>query len=235
MRYDEDVRLQPAPGARTTDSQGNMIDRVLGRYRLVRTLGSGGMGTVYEAVHIELGRRVAIKVLHSDGTTNPEKINRFFNEARAAGRVEDRSVISVYEFDRTEEGAAYIIMEYLAGNSLRHHLRHNPNEVLAKFLPWTRQIASGLAATHAKQIVHRDLKPDNIMIVPDAEAPGGERVKLLDFGIAKLVSEQDSDAVSLKTRTGQLLGTPVYMSPEQCRGTKTVGAATDVYSLGVRM
>ena len=165
MRYDEAVRLQSAPGARTTDGQGNMIDRVLGRYRIVRTLGSGGMGTVYEAVHTELGRRVAIKVLHSDGTTNPEKLTRFFNEARAAGRVEDRSVISVYEFDRTEEGAAYIIMEYLAGNSLRHHLRHNPNEVLAKFLPWTRQIASGLAATHAKQIVHRDLKPENILIV----------------------------------------------------------------------
>ncbi len=144
------------------------------------------MGAVYEAVHTELGRRVAVKVLHPGGDRNPDKFTRFFNEARAAGRVEDRGVISVFEFDRTADGTAYIVMEYLAGTSLRQRFRDNWEEVLTKFLPWTRQISSALAATHAKQIVHRDLKPDNIMIVPDEEAPGGERVKLLDFGIAEI-------------------------------------------------
>lgn len=133
-----------------------MIGQVVRNYRIVRKLGAGGMGTVYEAVHTKLGRHVAIKILHGDGANSPEKLARFFNEARAAGRVDDRSVISVFEFDQTEDGSAYIVMEYLAGDSLRHRLRQDWNEVLAKFLPWTLQIASGLAATHAKQIVHRE-------------------------------------------------------------------------------
>ena len=210
-----------------------MIGRVLGRYRLVRELGAGGMGTVYEAVHTELNRRVAVKVLHTQDSASPEKLARFFNEAKTASLIEHRNVVSVFEFDRTPEGAAYIIMEYLAGDSLRLRLQKQPSQVQQKALLYSRQMAAALAATHRKQVIHRDLKPDNIMLVDDAEAPEGERVKILDFGIAKLANSDTERATSVKTRTGQLLGTPTYMSPEQCRGTEVLDDKVDVYAMGV--
>lgn len=210
-----------------------MIGRVLGRYRLVRELGAGGMGTVYEAVHTELNRRVAVKVLHTQDSASPEKLARFFNEAKTASLIEHRNVVSVFEFDRTPEGAAYIIMEYLAGDSLRLRLQKQPSQVQQKALLYSRQMAAALAATHRKQVIHRDLKPDNIMLVEDAEAPEGERVKILDFGIAKLANSDTERATSVKTRTGQLLGTPTYMSPEQCRGTEVLDDKVDVYAMGV--
>ena len=210
-----------------------MIGRVLGRYRLVRELGAGGMGTVYEAVHTELNRRVAVKVLHTQESASPEKLARFFNEAKTASLIEHRNVVSVFEFDRTPEGAAYIIMEYLAGDSLRLRLQKQPSQVQQKALLYSRQMAAALAATHRKQVIHRDLKPDNIMLVEDAEAPEGERVKILDFGIAKLANSDTERATSVKTRTGQLLGTPTYMSPEQCRGTEVLDDKVDVYAMGV--
>ena len=210
-----------------------MIGRVLGRYRLVRELGSGGMGTVYEAVHTELNRRVAVKVLHTQDSASPEKLARFFNEAKTASLIEHRNVVTVFEFDRTPEGAAYIVMEYLAGDSLRLRLEKRPSQVQQKALLYSRQMAAALAATHRKQVIHRDLKPDNIMLVEDAEAPEGERVKILDFGIAKLANSDSERATSVKTRTGQLLGTPTYMSPEQCRGTEVLDDKVDVYAMGV--
>lgn len=208
-----------------------MIDEILGQYRLVSLLGEGGMGAVYEAVHTQLGRRAAIKVLHPEFSKNQEVLTRFFNEARAVNIVGHPSLVDVYEFGTRTDGSAFIIMQLLEGESLKKRITKAGGKLGHSALLIARQIATALAATHEKGIVHRDLKPENVMLVPDPEVHSGERVKILDFGIAKL-SDATGPAVT-KTRTGTVMGTPLYMSPEQCRGSSQVDAYSDVYSLGV--
>jgi serine/threonine-protein kinase len=199
---------------------------VIGQYRVTDVLGEGGMGVVYAAEHTLLRRPAAVKLLLPELSTNQEIVQRFFNEARAATAIRHPGIVEVYDFGWTSDGAGFIVMELLQGETLRARRKRGR-------IPWpaalavTRQIAGALGAAHAKGIVHRDLKPDNIFLVPDAEVPGGERIKLLDFGIAKLA---DSSAHH-KTRTGALIGTPTYMAPEQCRGVE-VDARADLYALG---
>ena len=207
----------------------------VGSYRIVRLLGEGGMGAVYEAIHQQIGRRAAIKLLRSEHSHNKELLGRFFNEARAVNIVQHPSLVNIYEFGQTPEGAAYIVMEYLEGESLRSRLRRSGGCLGIKSVSITRQIATALAATHAKRITHRDLKPDNVMIVPDPEVGGGERVKVLDFGIAKLAGEPGPGAAGVRTRTGTIMGTPTYMAPEQCRGNAVIEEHADVYALGVML
>lgn len=207
----------------------------VGSYRIVRLLGEGGMGAVYEAIHQQIGRRAAIKLLRPEHSHNKELLGRFFNEARAVNIVQHPSLVNIYEFGQTPEGAAYIIMEYLDGESLRSRLRKSGGCLGSKSVAITRQIATALAATHAKRITHRDLKPDNVMIVPDPEVGGGERVKVLDFGIAKLAGDPGPGAAVVRTRTGTIMGTPTYMAPEQCRGNSVIEEHADVYSLGVML
>ena len=200
--------------------------QTIGNYRIVKKLGEGGMGAVFEAVHQEIGRRAAIKVLHVQFAQSPQVAARFLNEAKAANLIEHPGVVEIFEFSRLPDGTTYIVMEFLKGDSLAKRIEHGPLGLDA--LRIARQIASVLAAAHDKGIVHRDLKPDNVIIVKDPEAPGGERAKVLDFGIAKIAEEQ-----VLKTQANSILGTPVYMAPEQCRGAAAVTAKSDVYSLGV--
>ena len=200
--------------------------QTIGSYRVVRKLGEGGMGAVFEAVHQEIGRRAAIKVLHPQFAQSPQIAARFLNEAKAANLIEHPGVVEIFEFSRLQDGTTYIVMEYLKGDSLAKRIEGGPLGV--DTLRIARQIASVLAAAHEKGIVHRDLKPDNVIIVKDPEAPGGERAKVLDFGIAKIVEEQ-----VMKTQANSILGTPVYMAPEQCRGAALVTTKSDVYSLGV--
>ena len=201
-------------------------------YRIVRLLGEGGMGAVYEARQEPLERRVALKTLHADHAKSKEFIARFFNEAKVLSRLEHPSLVQVSDFGHTADGTAYLVMEYLHGQSLGHRIRdlaeRGERVSIATALHVCVQVADVLGMAHAQGIAHRDIKPDNLMLVGDPVAPGGERVKVLDFGIAKL----SDDRGGVKTATDQVMGTPAYMSPEQCAGAGGVDAQTDVYALG---
>jgi eukaryotic-like serine/threonine-protein kinase len=205
-----------------------MLGRSLGNYGVVSQIGEGGMGVVYLARHVTLGRRAAIKVLRPALSADKELVSRFFKEARAATSVRNPGIVEVYDFGFLEDRTAYIIMEYLDGESLGARMRRG-RPTLAATLTIVRAIARALQAAHDQGIVHRDLKPDNVFLVPDSELPSGERVKLLDFGIAKLTYEISASG---HTKTGTVMGTPAYMSPEQCRGAGTVDQRADLYSLG---
>lgn len=200
-----------------------------GAYRAVRKVGQGGMGAVYLGEHTLIGRRAAIKVLHRDRSSQRESIERFFTEARATSAVEDPGIVQIYDFGVTTNGTAYLVMEYLDGESLSARLRRLRLLAPVDAVRITRQLAGSLAAAHAHGIVHRDLKPENLMMVRDGETTSGERPKILDFGIAKL---GDDARDRFKTGTGAVMGTPAYMSPEQCNDTGKIDQRTDVYSLG---
>ncbi|HNN90747.1 MAG TPA: serine/threonine-protein kinase [Pseudomonadota bacterium] len=210
-----------------------MENQKIGAYSIVRMLGAGGMGQVYEGVHDQIGRRAAIKVLHRRYANNKQIVQRFINEARAVNIVQHQSLVNIYEFGQTTDGSAYIVMEYLNGDTLRQRLERSGGRLAPDVaVRLCRQMASALAAAHSKGIIHRDLKPVNIMIVADAEAAGGERAKILDFGLAKVVQPDTADGGGL-TGTGTILGTPAYMAPEQCRSARDVDDKSDVYSLGI--
>ena len=209
-----------------------MIGEVVGNYRILERIGEGGMGVVYLAEHPGMGRRAAVKVLHAGLARDPEIASRFFNEARAANAVRHPGIVEVFDLGALPSGATYIIMEFLEGESLASRIRRVGRLGAGEAIDIARQTAEVLAAAHGKGIVHRDLKPDNLFLVPDPRAPGRELIKVLDFGIAKL-SLESSGSNSVRTRTGAVMGTPLYMSPEQCRGTREVDLRTDVYSLGI--
>jgi serine/threonine protein kinase len=204
----------------------------VGEYQIVGQLGQGGMGAVFEAVHDETQLRVAIKMLLPHLSQQPEVVRRFFNEARAVGMIGHPSVIDVFDVGVLPDGAAYMVMEFLDGETLGAHLKRN-GRLGPAALPIVRDIAGALMQAHARQIIHRDLKPENVMVMP--ATGGGVRVKVLDFGIAKIAQDAELAAgMGVRTKTGVVLGTPTYMSPEQCLGSK-VGAPTDVYALGAVM
>ncbi|HVV88436.1 MAG TPA: serine/threonine-protein kinase, partial [Kofleriaceae bacterium] len=205
-----------------------MQGQSLGSYTIERELGRGGMGAVYTAVHTLLGRRAAVKVLLAELSTNQELVQRFFNEARAATAIKHPSIVEIYDFGWAPDGSAYIVMELMEGEPLAARLARLRRLPVATALTIARQVANALAAAHRAGIVHRDLKPDNVFLVSDIEVVGGERVKLLDFGIAKLAA----DGGVSKTTTGAIMGTPLYMSPEQCEGARKVDHRADLYSLG---
>ena len=207
------------------------IGQIIGNHRLVRVLGRGGMGMVFEAVHEGVLGRAAIKILRPDVTSRTDVTTRFFNEARAANAVQHPGIVRIFDCGFTESGVAYLSMEFLEGESLRSRLARVRQLPTKTALRVARQIASALAAAHRVHIIHRDLKPDNIMLVPDQDFPGGERVKILDFGIAKMA--EGLSAQPLRTKSDVLMGTPTYMAPEQCRGAKLATDRSDVYSLGV--
>ena len=208
-----------------------MIGEYIGNYRLTRLLGEGGMGMVYQAVHDGVGGQAAIKILRPEVAQKKDATTRLFNEARAANSIPHPGIVRIFDCGYTSQGVAYLAMEYLAGESLRARIDRERSLSVADAVRIARQIASVLQAAHSRQVVHRDLKPDNIMLVPDPELPGGERVKLLDFGVAKLA--ETLNAEPMLTRSDMLMGTPTYMAPEQCRGAKHVTDRSDVYSLGV--
>ncbi len=188
------------------------------------------MGVVYEAVRDDIGSRAAIKVLRSEFAVNAETAARFFNEARASNLVEHPGIVRIFDYGQLPSGVPYLAMELLIGESLHQRLQRERRLSEPVALRLARQVATVLMAAHAKEVVHRDLKPDNIFIVADAEAEGGERAKILDFGIAKLAPGQQG---SVRTHAHALIGTPMYMSPEQCKGAKNITDRVDVYALGL--
>jgi serine/threonine-protein kinase len=200
-----------------------------GHYRVVRQLGAGGMGAVYLGQHELIGRQAAIKVLLPELSAQRGNVDRFFHEARATSVVSDPGIVQIYDFGFTDDQIAFIVMEFLDGEPLSSRLHRLVTLTPSEALRITRQAAGSLAAAHGAGIVHRDLKPDNLFLVRDPEAPGGERAKILDFGIAKL--GEDDPANQKITRAGQIMGTPTYMSPEQANG-HVVDHRADVYSLG---
>jgi serine/threonine-protein kinase len=201
----------------------------LGKYRVLEPIGSGGMSTVYAGVHTTLRRPVAIKVLHQQLVRDSVMARRMIGEAFTIAGLHHPGIVGVLDVGVSDDGRAYVVMERLIGEPLATRLRRGRLSE-AKVLVFCRQIASALAATHAAGVIHRDLKPENLYVVPDPDVPGGERVKVLDFGIA--VRDHDGRE---RTLTGVVLGTPAYMAPEQIDGSGGMDPRVDVFALGVVM
>lgn len=221
--------VRPPPVPRAPDRGDDRVGQVLGTYRLLELIGKGGMGFVYRAEHVRLGREVALKLLRADYAKRRDAVSRFFQEARTVNRVRHRNIVDVTDFIELDDGTTFIIMELLRGKSLTAWSRGGFE--LARALAAMIQICDGLSAAHAVGVIHRDLKPDNVVLVPTPD--GAELVKLLDFGVAKL-QNRDEDDIGLETAAGSVIGTPAYMSPEQAGGL-AVDQRADIYSLGAIM
>ena len=206
-------------------------DDFVGAYRIVRPIGKGGMGVVFEAVHTRTGKPAAIKVLHARFTEDTEALSRFLAEGRATAKLDHPSIVRILETGQLPSGACYIAMEYLRGETLGARLKRQ-GRLGRDALRFGAQIAAALVQAHQKNIIHRDLKPSNlILLAGDEDGTGRDQVKIIDFGIAKIAGD-DKESGDFRTRTGTMIGTPVYMSPEQCRGV-AVTDRTDVYALGI--
>jgi serine/threonine-protein kinase len=205
----------PAPG-----------DRIADKYEVVRVVGEGGMGVVYEVIHSRLQQRAAIKMLLPRVQAMPDVVARFEREARAACRLRSRHAVRITDVDHDELGRAYMVMEYLDGHDLAYELHLRGRLPVAEAVDVVLQACAAMAEAHASGVVHRDLKPSNLYLVKE----GGESiVKVLDFGISKLAGEGEAHITS----TFATMGTPLYMSPEQVRSAKNVDARTDIWALGV--
>ncbi len=205
-----------------------MLGRLLdGRYRLIRKIGQGGMGAIYRAVHTGISRTCAVKLLTSLSTGNDDAIARFKREAKNSSRIDNVHAVTIHDFGQTEDGLLFLVMELIDGQPLSRLIADQRVLPVDRVVHITSQIAEALAAAHALGIVHRDLKPDNVMIT--RRGSDADFVKVLDFGIAKTVADEGADNL---TKTGFVLGTPVYMSPEQLMGENLDGRS-DIYSLAI--
>ena len=222
------------PSPRLIDDEGELVlGQVLGSYRLLALIGRGGMGRVYLAEHVKLGRKVALKLLKPEYAAKRDSVRRFFQEARAVNTIRHKNIVDITDFVELPDTRTFIIMELLAGSNLGELVRREGPLPVHRSLGILLQVCDALEAAHREGIVHRDLKPDNIFIL-NAE---GQRdtVKLLDFGVAKLLYSSSSDGdISLQTMEGSVVGTPAYMSPEQAGGS-AVDHRSDIYSLGAIM
>ncbi len=202
---------------------------IAGKYRLEEEIGRGSMGTVYRAVHVTLGQRVAIKLISGEHLQSSEARKRFSVEAKAAAKLRSRHVVQVYDDGETAEGNPYIVLEYLEGETLEQRLEREHDIPLADAVRIVAHVSRALARAHAQGIVHRDLKPANIFLVKSEDDEVGWIAKVLDFGIAKLENQGEKGT----TQAGTVLGTPLFMSPEQVRGASSVDHRADLYSLGM--
>ena len=239
-QYPLDVHVCPADNsplqADATISDAGPVDPLIGftlddKYRIEARLGVGGMGTVYRARHLLIDRTVAVKVLSQRFVEDDAAQMRFRREAKAAGRLQHQNAVAVTDFGQTAEGYVYIVMELLEGRTLREVLAKEAPLDTARAVALMLQTSAAVAAAHEAGIIHRDLKPANIFIVHNSELPSV--VKVLDFGIAKLATDTlEEDEAHTLTQVGAMIGTPRYMSPEQCDGAELT-PASDVYGLGV--
>jgi len=212
--------------ARSEDGKHDLPEGCqVGEYIVVRKIGAGAMGTVYEAAHPVIGKRAAIKVISQRLSGDSDAVARFVQEARSVNQIGHPNIVDVFSFGTLEDGRCYFVMELLTGASLGDLLKRGPLSV-TRAIDLLLPVCGALAAAHAKAVIHRDLKPDNVFI---CQLTSGKMVKLLDFGLAKLTTEREPTI--LPTRTGMMMGTPGYVSPEQARG-KNVDYRTDIYALG---
>lgn len=204
----------------------------IGNYQVTAKLGEGGMGSVYLAEHPLIGKKVALKVLHAEFASNQDVVTRFFNEAKAVNDIQHPNIVDIVDYGMLNDGhgqpMVYFIMEFLDGNALADVIRNQSPLSPERALSICLQIADALGASHHAGIIHRDLKPDNVILITRGRE--ADFAKVLDFGIAKLTGDHPG---SRRTRTGIVMGTPAYMSPEQCEGRGNIDHRTDVYALGV--
>jgi eukaryotic-like serine/threonine-protein kinase len=216
--------VMPATGRDGDLEAGQQV----GEYVIENKIGEGGFGAVYRATHPLIGKVAAVKVLARQYSADPQMLSRFVAEARAVNQIRHRNIIDIFAFGQIEDGRHFYVMELLDGEPLDRFVEETGGCSLGAAIPILREVARALDAAHAKGIAHRDLKPENVFLVRDAD--GTMTPKLLDFGIAKLLGSA-SQETGHRTRTGSPIGTPYYMSPEQCRG-RDVDHRTDIYSFG---
>ena len=209
-----------------------MIGETVGNFEIISHLGKGGMGSVFLAQQKAIKTKVAIKVLQADVSKNTKHVQRLFNEAVAVGEIHHSGILKIFDVGFLPGGEAYLVMEYLEGETLTSRIKRRTRLGIAEVADFGRQIASVLEATHTAGITHRDLKPDNIYLVRDEELVHGERVKVLDFGMAKLVIPSTIGSPRMTASSASSVGTPNYMSPEQWHSLAEADWRTDAYALG---
>jgi serine/threonine-protein kinase len=234
-QYADTTTLCPADGEvlRRAGNDDRLVGQVLaGKYRIDDKIDEGGMGCVYRATHVLMEKVVAVKVLHPALAADDKIVQRFTREAKAASRISHPHAINVTDFGESDNGVVYLVMEYLRGRTLKDVVRAGGPMTLQRTVEIVRQVAGALDAAHAEGVVHRDLKSDNIML---EEATGGDWAKVLDFGIAKIQQTERSvhETDPGLTAPNLIIGTPQYMSPEQCSQASDIDARSDIYSFGV--
>ena len=231
VEYPDTNTLCPADGVALEKTDDSLIGTTLaGKYRIDERLNEGGMGTVYRATHVLMEKTVAIKVLRPSLAADEKIVARFSREARAASRISHPNALSVTDFGEDENGTVFLVMEFLNGRTLKQVIREDGSLPLQRAVEITRQVGDALNAAHQQGVVHRDLKSDNIMLLENTMA--GDHAKVLDFGIAK-INEPEGNRDTELTAPNLVIGTPQYMSPEQCSQNSPIDSRSDIYSLGV--
>jgi len=224
--YDAAALFAPTPPP-VRDISGTLL---LDRYRLLKKLGEGGMGTVYLAEHVTIKKRCAIKLLNPEYAHKEELVQRFLQEARAASMIAHENVVEITDFGAAPNGSVFFVMEMLVGEDLSDTIKREAPMPWSRVAPMALQICRALGAAHSKGIVHRDMKPENCFRVD--RHGNADFIKVLDFGIAKVTSDDPDGTGGRLTSTGMIFGTPTYMSPEQAQGQR-VDLRSDIYALGV--
>src|SRR6266566_5888263 len=230
IEYPDATTLCPADGVALETEGDSLLGQTLaGKYRIDERLSEGGMGAVYRGTHILMDKKVAIKVLRPSLAADEKIVARFSREARAASRISHPHAVSVTDFGESADGIVFLVMEYLSGKTLKQVIRQEGRLPLSRVVEIIRQVGGALDTAHSQGVVHRDLKSDNIMLL---STNGLDYAKVLDFGIAK-IQEAEGDYNPGLTAPNLVIGTPLYMSPEQCSQSREIDARSDVYSLGV--
>ena len=231
VEYPDATTLCPADGIALERDPDSLVGATLaGKYRIDARLNEGGMGTVYRGTHVLMDKTVAIKVLRPSLAADEKIVARFSREARAASRISHPNALTVTDFGEDESGHVFLVMEFLSGKTLKQLIRDDGPLPLARVVDITRQVGDALNAAHEQGVVHRDLKSDNIMLV---DTMAGDHAKVLDFGIAKITEPDGTPVDTSLTAPNLVIGTPQYMSPEQCTQDAEIDARSDIYSLGV--